>query len=206
MSRPVHPSGFVSPCLPSRAERPPSGPDWVHEIKHDGFRLLACREGNGVRLFTRRGIDWTDRFPLILAAVSTLTVRSCLIDGEAVACDQTGLTDFQRLRYRRAPVHLVAFDVLELDGRDIRREPFSARRRVLAKLLRRQWAGLVLNETYKAPGEMVYDHACALGCEGIVSKHVRSAYLSGRTDVWRKVKNPDAPAIRREFEEDWRRP
>ncbi|MFL6799885.1 MAG: hypothetical protein ACJ8F3_21020 [Xanthobacteraceae bacterium] len=117
MSRLVHQSGFVSPCLPSRAERPPSGPDWVHEIKHDGFRLLARREGNSVRLFTRRGIDWTERFPLILEAVRDLAARSCLIDGEAIACDNTGLTDFQRLRYRRAPVHLVAFDLLELDGR-----------------------------------------------------------------------------------------
>src|SRR5215211_4636529 len=93
--------GFIPPCLPSRADRPPSGPAWIHEIKHDGFRLLAHRDGTEVRLFTRRGIEWSDRFPLIVAAVSELAVRSCLIDGEAIACDGTGLTDFARLRYHR---------------------------------------------------------------------------------------------------------
>ncbi|MFL6799884.1 MAG: hypothetical protein ACJ8F3_21015 [Xanthobacteraceae bacterium] len=77
------------------------------------------------------------------------------------------------------------------------------RRRALAKLLRKPRAGLVLNATYEAPGEIVFEHACALGCEGIVSKHLGSAYLSGRTDVWRKIKNPAAPAMRREFEENW---
>ncbi|MFL6799890.1 MAG: hypothetical protein ACJ8F3_21055 [Xanthobacteraceae bacterium] len=91
-----------------------------------------------------------------------------------------------------------------MDGRDLRAEPLSTRCRALAKLLRKPRPGLVLNTTYDAPGEIFYEHACALGCEGIVSKHLRSAYVSGRTEVWRKVKNPAAPAFRREFEEDWR--
>src|SRR5215813_5693034 len=108
------PSGFIEPCLPSPAERPPSGPNWIHEIKHDGVRLL-----------TRNGIDWSGRFPLIAAAAGDLKVRSCLIDGEAVACDGDGLSSFDRLRYRRqdGAVFLYAFDLLELDGRDLRREP-----------------------------------------------------------------------------------
>src|SRR6266545_6139712 len=80
---PLLPSGFIGPCLPSPAERPPTGPQWIHEIKHDGYRLMARREAAGVRLLTRNGHDWASRFPLIVEAVNHLTVRSCLVDGEA---------------------------------------------------------------------------------------------------------------------------
>ena len=119
------PAGFIEPCLPSPAEHPPGGPGWIHEIKHDGFRLMARRDAAGVRLLTRNGIDWSGRFPLISEAAGGLKVRSCLIDGEAVACDGDGLPSFDRLRYRRqdGAVFLYAFDLLELDGRDLRREP-----------------------------------------------------------------------------------
>jgi bifunctional non-homologous end joining protein LigD len=110
--------GFIAPCLPSRAERPPSGPGWVHEIKHDGFRMMVRRDGAVIRLLTRRGHDWTDRFPLISQAAGALRVRSFLLDGEAVACDRDGLPSFDRLRYRRGDgaVFLFAFDLLELNG------------------------------------------------------------------------------------------
>src|SRR5262245_45250527 len=84
-------SGFIPPCLPSPAERPPSGSGWVHEIKHDGFRMMVRRDPAGVRLLTRNGHDWSERYPLIAAGVVALRVRSCLIDGEAVACDQDGM-------------------------------------------------------------------------------------------------------------------
>src|SRR4029077_19132116 len=82
------PSGFIEPCLPSRADRPPSGPDWIHEIKHDGYRLMARRDATGIRLLTRNGHDWRSRYPLIVEAVDRLKARSCLIDGEAVVCDE----------------------------------------------------------------------------------------------------------------------
>jgi bifunctional non-homologous end joining protein LigD len=98
----THPAGFIEPCLPSRAERPPSGPGWVHEIKHDGFRMMVHRDPAGIRLLTRCGNDWTQRYPLIAAAGGGLRVRPCLIDGEAVACGDDGLRAFDRLRYRRA--------------------------------------------------------------------------------------------------------
>ena len=118
-------SGFIPPCLPSPAKRPPSGPGWVHEIKHDGFRMMVRPDAVGVRLFTRNGHDWTERFPLIAMAAAALKVRSVLLDGEAVACDDNGLPCFERLRHRRqdAAVFLFAFDLLELDGADLRREP-----------------------------------------------------------------------------------
>jgi len=92
---------FVDPCLPSQVAKPPAGPDWIHEIKHDGFRLLARRGAAGVRLFTRNGHDWTERFPLIVEALKGLKVATCLIDGEAVTCDDSGLAEFDALRGRR---------------------------------------------------------------------------------------------------------
>jgi bifunctional non-homologous end joining protein LigD len=126
-------SGFVEPRLPSPADQPPCGSDWVHEIKHDGFRLMARRDGAGVRLLTRNGHDRSPRYPLIVQAVDALRVRSCLIDGEAAACDDRGLAVFDRLRYRRADgsVFFYAFDLLELDGRDLRREPLERRKGLL---------------------------------------------------------------------------
>ena len=96
-------SRFIEPCLPSRAERPPSGPGWVHEIKHDGYRLMARRDpiAIGVQLLTRNGHDWSPRYPLIVEAVNHLKVRSCLIDGEVVCCDERRLAMFHALRRRR---------------------------------------------------------------------------------------------------------
>jgi bifunctional non-homologous end joining protein LigD len=208
MPRCTRPSGFIDPCLPSPAERPPSGAGWVHEIKHDGFRLMARRDGAGVRLLTRRGNDWTQRYPLIAAAVDALRVRSCLIDGEAVAYGDEGLPAFDRLRYRRADasVFLFAFDLLELDGQDLRREPLETRKATLGSLLRKAGPGVQLNDHLEhEDGELVFRHACKLGLEGIVSKRLGSRYRSGRSPDWLKFKNPAAPAVKREAEEEWRR-
>jgi bifunctional non-homologous end joining protein LigD len=112
----VRSNGFIEPCLPSTADKPPCGPDWVHEIKHDGYRLMARHDPVGVRLLTRNGHDWSARFPLIVEAVNALKVRSCLIDGEAVVCDDNGVAIFERLRQKRQGryVFLCAFDLLEL--------------------------------------------------------------------------------------------
>ena len=195
---------FCEPCLPSPVERPPDGSDWVHEIKHDGFRLLARRGAFGVRLFTRNGHDWTERFPLVFEALNALKATTCLIDGEAVACNETGLAEFEGLRSRRGDVHLCAFDLLELDGRDLRLEPLTKRRGLLARLVRKPRSGLVLNAVFEQDGPLVFEHACLLGCEGIVSKRKHSRYRSGRSRDWLKVKNPNAPAVKRE-EEDWGR-
>jgi ATP dependent DNA ligase domain len=139
-----------SPAFPHPliARRP--APDWIHEIKLDGFRMMVRRDPAGVRLLTRNGHDWTGRFPLIAAAAETLRARSFLIDGEAVACDSDGLPVFDQLRYRRQDgrVFLYAFDLLELDGRDMRREPLEVHKSALAGVLRRMkaWAGIQLNE------------------------------------------------------------
>ena len=209
MSR--HPSrskcGFVAPCLPRPAQQPPSGPDWVHEIKHDGFRILARRDERGVRLFTRNGYNFTDRFPLIADAINSLPVRSCLIDGEAIVVGTTGLSVFDLIRYRQhdGAAILCAFDLIELDGKDLRRKALEERKHTLANVLYRERDGLVFNQHYDGDGAIIFKQACSLGCEGIVSKRLGSPYRSGRSEHWLKVKNPAAPAVKREAEEDWGR-
>jgi bifunctional non-homologous end joining protein LigD len=192
--------GIIEPCLPSSAKAPPSGPGWIHEIKHDGFRILARRDNTGVRLITRAGSDFSSRFPFIAMAVGKLPVRSCLIDGEAIVCDENGLAVFELIRR-----HDCAFDLLELDGKDLRRAPIEERKRLLAKLLRGSNLSIVLNEHFKEDGAIVFREACRLGCEGVVSKRLGSPYRSGRSPHWVKVKNPKAPAVKREAEEDWGR-
>jgi bifunctional non-homologous end joining protein LigD len=200
-------AGFIEPCLPSLALSPLSGRDWIHEIKHDGFRLLARRGPAGVRLLTRNGTDFTGRYPLIVETLAALAVRSCIIDGEAVACDGAGLSIFEKLRWRLQDGHVFmwAFDLLELNGQDLRREPIEVRKATLASVLRSCRAGLQFNQHLEHPGDIVFRHACKMGLEGIVSKRLGSRYISGRSRDWLKFKNPAAPAAKREFEEDWGR-
>ena len=160
---------FIEPCLPSSADKPPSGSTWIHEIKHAGFRLMARRDPVGIRLITRRGNDWTSRYPLVVEAVNHLKVRSCLIDGEVVC---------------------------------LRREPIEVRKAMLASILRQSRHGVRLNEHLEHDcGQTVFQHACKMGLEGIVSKRLGSRYRSGRSTDWLKFKNPEAP--KREAEEDW---
>ena len=202
------PVGFIAPCLPTSAPQPPSGDDWLHEIKHDGFRVIARKSDNRIRLYSQPGNDLTDRFPLIVETLAKLRSRSCIVDGEAVACGEDGIASFDRIRYRRhdADVFLYAFDLIELDGDDLRREPLAVRKATLASLLARAAPGLRLNEHLEErDGPLVFAHACKLGLEGIVSKRRNSPYRSGRSPDWIKSKNPAAPAVRREAEEDWRR-
>src|SRR5262249_31130229 len=142
--------GIIEPCLPSPAKAPPSGPGWLHEIKHDGFRILARRDSAGARLFTSHGNDFTARFPRVASAVAALPAPSCLIDGEAIVCDQIGLAVFDLIRGHgsKTSAVLCTFDLLELDGRDLRRRPIEERKGLLEKLLHDSDSDLsiVLNE------------------------------------------------------------
>ena len=195
----------LEPCLPRPVQHPPAGPGWIDEIKHDGFRILAHRRGRSVRLLTRNGNDLGDRFPLAAAAIEALPIRSCVIDGEAIVCDDNGLAVFDLIRGHatNAGAVLCALDLLEVDGEDIRREPIEGRKRRLAGLLRLPHGGIAINEHFGGEGAVIYKHACALGCEGIVSKRLGSPYRAGRSAHWLKIKNPNAPAARRLEEEDW---
>jgi bifunctional non-homologous end joining protein LigD len=197
----------IEPCLPSLAKTPPTGPDWIHEIKHDGFRVMARRDGKKVRLISRKGKDLTYRFPLAVQAVAALPVHSCVvIDGEAIISDATGLAVFSLVRsYRNGPrATLCLFDLIEIDGEDLRWQPIEDRKAALKKLLRLSHPGIVFNKHFDVEGAVVFHHACKLGCEGIVSKRLGSPYRFGRSDDWLKVKNPKAPAVKREAEEEWR--
>jgi bifunctional non-homologous end joining protein LigD len=164
----------------------------VHEIKHDGYRLIVRREGGAVRLFTRRGYDWTDRYPAIAAAAVKLRSRSFTIDGEAVVVGVDGVAVFDALHRRQRAVDaiLYAFD-------DQRPSPLVERKSKLAKLLARAPAGIIYNEDTDEDGAVVFRHACKLGFEGIVSKRLSAPYRSGPSRDWLKVKNPDSPAMAR---------
>ena len=198
----------IEPCLPSPGEQPPTGPDWVHEIKHDGYRLMARRDALsvGIRLLTRNGHDWASRYPLIVRAVNKLKVRSCLIDGEAVCCNERGVASFDKLRHRShdPEVFLIAFDLLELDGKDLRREPLEVRKQTLASLLRGSLPGVQLSAS-RAPRRPRVRTRLQAGARGHRLQAARLALPSGRSPDWVKFKNPAAPAVRREAEEDWGR-
>ena len=194
--------------MPSHKDRQvTSGDLWLHEIKHDGFRVIARKDGDRVRLYSRPGNDLTHRFPLIADALARLRSRSCIIDGEAVACDDNGLASFDRIRYRQhdGDVFLYAFDLIELNGDDLRRDPLEVRKATLRSMLAKAGLGLRFNEHLGGDGPTVFAHACKMGLEGIVSKRKDSPYRSGRSPDWLKMKNPACPAVRREAEEDWGR-
>jgi bifunctional non-homologous end joining protein LigD len=155
------PSGFIEPCQPSKVARPPSGPLWVHEIKHDRYRMMVRRDGVRVRCFTRNGHDWADRFPAVVDAASRIKATSLLIDGEAVIARDDGLPDFHALRSRRRghEAVLFAFDLIEHDGADLRDLPLIERKRRLAKLLgRAKRRAIRLSEHLTGDGPTMFRH------------------------------------------------
>jgi bifunctional non-homologous end joining protein LigD len=167
---PLHPRalpvGFVPPCLPSDSKALPSRKEWLHEIKHDGFRVIARKVGGRVKLYSRPGNDLTRRFPLIVQAVAKLRASSCIIDGEAVACGEDGIACFELLLVRwhaDGGVFLYAFDLIELDGDDLRHHPLAVRKTTLASLVARAAPGLRFNEHIEADGVDVFNDACKLG-------------------------------------------
>jgi bifunctional non-homologous end joining protein LigD len=201
------PTGFVIPARPVLASKPPSGPDWVHEIKHDGYRIIVHRDGATVRLYSRNAYDWTARLAAIATAAESIKADSFTIDGEAVVLGPDGLSRFEELQ-RRTAAHaaiLYAFDLIEHDGVDLRKRPFLDRKAALTRLLGGIKAGIPLNEHVAEDGPTVFAHACRLGAEGIVSKRVDGTYQSGPCRVWIKVRNPASIAVQRERSEIWKR-
>jgi bifunctional non-homologous end joining protein LigD len=184
-------------ALPVKADKVPTGPDWFHEIKHDGYRMMGIRERERVRLITKGGLDWTERYPWIVETARKLKQEQFVLDGEAVVLNVDAMSDFDALHSRRHDheVQLYAFDMLAGDGDDYRRPPLSLRKTNLARLLARRSEGI-----HAAPYEQgeigpdLFRHACLLGLEGIISKHRERAYGADRCTHWIKVKNPKHPA------------
>jgi bifunctional non-homologous end joining protein LigD len=202
---PPRSDGFTPPCIPTRAHKVPAGPDWIHEIKHEGYRLQVRREGDAVRLFTRRGYDWTTRYPAIANTAAELSAGSFTLDGEAVVCGPDGIAILDAL-HRHGTVSdamLYAFDLLEIDGLDLRPLPLSERKHRLAKLVGKRRLGIVLSTHTEEDGATIFRQACAMGLEGIVSKRLSAPYRSGPSRDWLKIKNPDSPAMVRVRNEEW---
>jgi bifunctional non-homologous end joining protein LigD len=199
------PAGFIASCLPIKTTKLPYVGQWLHEIKHDGFRVIARKDGPRVRLYSRPGSDLTHRFPLIVDTMARLRSRSCIIDGEAVACDDNGVASFDLVRHHRANDRIFLYD-LRPDRIERRRPaayPLEGRKATLEMILAKAGAGIRFNEHMEGDGETVFRHACKLGLEGIVSKRKESPYRSGRSADWLKMKNSNAPAVKREAEKDW---
>ena len=174
-------------------DQPPSGVGWIHETKYDGYRLQAAVSGRTVALYTREGLDWTDRFPGVAQHLATLGLKKMLIDGEAVVLDRRGLSSFtalvEALKTKRDDISYVAFDLIVANGRDIRRRPLEERKEALAAALRRADERRVIVAPYiEAEGSVVFGKAVEAGAEGIVSKRASSTYKSRRSPSWIKAK------------------
>jgi bifunctional non-homologous end joining protein LigD len=180
--------------LATLVKRAPAGDGWVHEVKYDGYRLLARIERKRAQLFSRNGKDWTPKLGDIAAALAKLPVRSAWLDGELVALDAHGRSSFQTLQnalsaHGQRPLRLMLFDTLFLDGRDLRDEPLSERKRLLRKVIGRGRASLGVGPESIGEGTEFLKQSCALGLEGAVSKRLDSPYRSGeRTQEWVKAK------------------
>jgi bifunctional non-homologous end joining protein LigD len=186
----------VEPCLALLRPKVPAGPDWLFEIKWDGYRLAIHVEPNRVRIITRGGHDWTHRFPAIAAAARQLNVHTAILDGEAVVLEDDGRSDFGALQRslggrggKRVSTEsvLMTFDLLYLDGHDLTGTELSLRRHLLQDLVGRDGA-IRLSEEVEIDGAELLEKACALGLEGIIAKQRAQPYRSGRTGDWLKIK------------------
>ncbi|MCA1403679.1 non-homologous end-joining DNA ligase [Ensifer sp. IC3342] len=186
----------VEPCLAALVDKPPKGPDWAFEVKWDGYRLAVHIEPGRVRIITRGGYDWTERFPSVADDARRLAVKTAILDGEAVVLDDKGRSDFgmlQRALGRLPSAHeagaivLYAFDLLYLDGRDLRRLPQRERRRLLEPIVAGREGAIRSSEQVEADGNEFLRVACAHGLEGIIAKHQDKPYRSGRGDWWQKI-------------------
>jgi ATP-dependent DNA ligase len=183
---------FYEFSLPTKGDTVPTGPDWIHEIKYDGYRLLVIRDGARVRLLSRSGLDWTKRFPWIAEAALQNRQTRFVIDGEAVVLGVDGISDFDALHSgeHNHEVQLYAFDILALDGEDLRDMPLSMRKANLARLLVRRPDGIFVAPFEQGEiGPDLFRAACNMGLEGMVSKRSDRPYRAGRSRDWLKVRN-----------------
>ncbi|MGH6735410.1 MAG: DNA ligase D [Methyloceanibacter sp.] len=185
---------FVEPELATLDTEVPAGANWLHELKYDGYRIEARKAANDVTLFSRSGLDWTVRFPAIAKAIVTLPCESALIDGEAAYVLPSGVTDFKSLQEHidsaDPAIRYFAFDLLFLDGKDLRKKPLIERKERLRKLMAAKGVSdfLIYSDHVLGSGQAFYDEASAAGLEGIMSKRADTPYRSGRGKDWLKIK------------------
>ena len=179
---------FIEPALASSIDRVPSGERWIHEIKFDGYRVQVHLANEAVKIFTRRGYDWTKRFRKVADDTWHIKAASAIIDGEVVVPADDGTTDFSvlqnELKGSSNKIVLVAFDLLYLNGHDIRRLPLVQRKAELKKII--AGSDVQFSESFEIEGSEMLAHACKVGLEGVVSKVRDSIYTSGRGNNWVK--------------------
>ncbi|WLA74218.1 non-homologous end-joining DNA ligase [Bradyrhizobium diazoefficiens] len=178
--------GFVEPALASSIEKVPSGARWIHEIKFDGYRAQVHLANEAVKVFTRRGHDWTNRFKKVADDAWHIKAGSAIVDGEVVVPAADGTTDFSvlqnELKGKSTSIVLVAFDLLYLNGRDLRKLPLFQRKAELKKII--DGTAIQFSESFEIEGREMFAHACKVGLEGVVSKVRDSLYASGRVNSW----------------------
>ena len=184
---------FIEPQLASPVDQPPEGKHWIHEIKHDGYRSQVVIERGQVRVFSRNGHDWSDRYPCIVRAATNLRCQSAIIDGEAIVQNGNGASDFEALSsaMRRQPhsIILYAFDLLHLDGKDLRQQTLTERRDSLKRLVGADAQSRIqFSDEFDGDGDALFKACAENELEGIVSKHSLAPYRSGRSRTWLKTK------------------
>ena len=184
---------FIEPQLASPVDQPPEGKHWIHEIKHDGYRSQVVIDRGQVRVFSRNGHDWSDRYPGIVRAAASLRCKSAIIDGEAIVQDGDGRSDFESLqsaiRVRPYSIILYAFDLLHLDGKDLRQQTLSERRADLKRLVGDDADSRIqFSDEFDGDGDALFTACAERALEGIVSKHALAPYRSGRSKTWLKTK------------------
>ena len=197
--RPINaPAAFIQPCRPTVAAEPPRGDGWVHELKHDGYRLQIHVGEHRVRLYTMNGADWSNRHPRVVEEAARIK-GTAILDAEVAYLDSGGVTDFDALHSRTMDQVAVAcaFDLMMLDGDDLRRKPLVERKALLRALLLSSKGGIQYVEHTEGDGAKMFAAVCKLGLEGIVSKKLNAPYRSGPSRTWIKVKNPRATAATR---------
>ncbi|MER8644668.1 ATP-dependent DNA ligase [Mesorhizobium sp. M1252] len=183
---------FIEPLMPTLVEKPPEGGDWTHEVKFDGYRSQLIIDEDGTRIYTRRGLDWTTKYRDIVAASAELGAQSAIVDGEIVVLNDAGLSDFGELRKaitrRQHDLYFVAFDLLHLNGHDLRDMALQERREILESMIP---ANIRIQFSQALPGDAkaIFHLIDEAGIEGMVSKRRDSKYRSGRSTAWLKIKN-----------------
>jgi bifunctional non-homologous end joining protein LigD len=180
--------GFIEPALATTINKVPTGARWIHEIKFDGYRVQVHLRDAAAKIFTRRGHDWTHRFKKIAADAWHIGAGSAIIDGEVVVPAANGSTDFSvlqnELKGKSTKIVMVAFDLLYLNGYDLRKLPLIERKAQLEKII--EGTDLQFSESFEVDGRDMFQHACKVGLEGVVSKLRESQYVSGRSNAWVK--------------------